>query len=125
MKVFDGVGGPEIDPDKVNWRRVRVDDYHFRQEPGGTNAMATAKIEFKSPFGIYLHDTPQKSLFAKEVRAYSHGCIRLKDPFDFAYALLAPQSADPQAELNPPLRRCDQRPHASRSASIFACSAGT
>ncbi len=77
MKVFDGVGGPEIDPDKVNWRKVRVDDYHFRQEPGGANAMATAKIEFNSPFGIYLHDTPEPHLFNTGSRFYSSGCVRV------------------------------------------------
>lgn len=77
MKVFDGVGGPEINPDSVNWRRVRVDDYHFRQEPGGTNAMATAKIEFTSPFGIYLHDTPEPHLFKTGNRFYSSGCVRV------------------------------------------------
>jgi peptidoglycan hydrolase-like protein with peptidoglycan-binding domain len=77
MKVFDGVGGPEIDPDDVNWRRVRVDNYHFRQEPGGSNAMATAKIEFNSPFGIYLHDTPEPHLFNTASRFYSSGCVRV------------------------------------------------
>ena len=77
MKVFDGVGGPEIDPDDVSWRRVRVDDYHFRQEPGGSNAMATAKIEFNSPFGIYLHDTPEPHLFNTGSRFYSSGCVRV------------------------------------------------
>lgn len=77
MKVFDGVGGPEIDPDDVNWRRVQVDDYHFRQEPGGSNAMATAKIEFDSPFGIYLHDTPEPHLFNTGSRFYSSGCVRV------------------------------------------------
>jgi murein L,D-transpeptidase YcbB/YkuD len=77
MKVFDGVGGPEIDPDKVNWRRVRVDNYHFRQEPGGSNAMSTAKIEFNSPFGIYLHDTPEPHLFNTASRYYSSGCVRV------------------------------------------------
>lgn len=63
MKIFNGVGGPEVNPNSVNWRRAVVDNYHFRQEPGGSNAMATAKIEFKSPFGIYLHDTPEPHLF--------------------------------------------------------------
>ena len=77
MKVFDGVGGPEIDPDDINWRKVRVDDYHFRQEPGGANAMATAKIEFNSPFGIYLHDTPEPYLFSTGSRFYSSGCVRV------------------------------------------------
>lgn len=77
MKVFDGVGGPEVDPDKIDWRKVRVDDYHFRQEPGGSNAMATAKIEFTSPFGIYLHDTPEPHLFQTGNRFYSSGCVRV------------------------------------------------
>lgn len=78
IKVFDGVGGPQVDPDKINWRRVRVDDYHFRQEPGGANAMATAKIEFLSPFGIYLHDTPEPHLFKSGSRFYSSGCVRVE-----------------------------------------------
>ncbi len=78
IKVFDGVGGPQVDPDKINWRRVRVDDYHFRQEPGGANAMATAKIEFLSPFGIYLHDTPEPELFKTGSRFYSSGCVRVE-----------------------------------------------
>jgi peptidoglycan hydrolase-like protein with peptidoglycan-binding domain len=78
MKVFDGVGGPEVNPDRINWRRVVVDDYHFRQEPGGSNAMATAKIEFDSPFGIYLHDTPEQQLFATGQRFYSSGCVRVE-----------------------------------------------
>ncbi|MGD9865577.1 MAG: L,D-transpeptidase family protein, partial [Pseudodonghicola sp.] len=44
----------------------------------------------------YLHDTPQKNLFQRETRAYSHGCIRMADPFDFAYALLSAQTDDPK-----------------------------
>ena len=78
MKIFDGVGGPEVNPDRINWRRVVVDKYHFRQEPGGSNAMATAKIEFNSPFGIYLHDTPEPQLFKTAQRFYSSGCVRVE-----------------------------------------------
>ncbi len=83
MKIFDGVGGPEINPDRVNWRRVIVDNYHFRQEPGGSNAMATAKIEFNSPFGIYLHDTPEPHLFKTGQRFYSSGCVRVEQVATF------------------------------------------
>ena len=78
MKVFDGVGGPEVNPRSINWRRAVVDNYHFRQEPGGENAMATAKINFPSPFGIYLHDTPEKQLFESNSRFYSSGCVRVQ-----------------------------------------------
>lgn len=78
MKVFDGVGGPEVNPRRINWRRAVVDNYHFRQEPGGSNAMATAKINFSSPFGIYLHDTPEQHLFESSNRFYSSGCVRVQ-----------------------------------------------
>lgn len=78
IKVFQGVGGPEIDPDTVDWRRAIADDYHFRQEPGGENAMAAAKINFPSPFGIYLHDTPQPEFFAYQNRYLSSGCVRVQ-----------------------------------------------
>ncbi len=78
MKVFDGVGGPEVNPRRINWRRAVVDNYHFRQEPGGDNAMATAKINFSSPFGIYLHDTPEQHLFESSGRFYSSGCVRVQ-----------------------------------------------
>jgi murein L,D-transpeptidase YcbB/YkuD len=78
MKVFDGVGGPEVNPRRINWRRAVVDNYHFRQEPGGDNAMATAKINFPSPFGIYLHDTPEQHLFESGNRFYSSGCVRVQ-----------------------------------------------
>ena len=78
MKVFDGVGGPEVNPRRINWRHAVVDNYHFRQEPGGENAMATAKINFSSPFGIYLHDTPEQHLFDTSGRFYSSGCVRVQ-----------------------------------------------
>jgi L,D-transpeptidase YcbB len=78
MRVFQGVGGPEIDPDSVNWSNAIADNYHFRQEPGPKSAMATAKINFSSPFGIYLHDTPEKQLFKSGERLFSSGCVRVE-----------------------------------------------
>lgn len=77
IKVFKGFGGPEVNPNMVNWNRAIADDYHFRQEPGPENAMATAKINFPSPFGIYLHDTPEKHLFQAGGRFFSSGCVRV------------------------------------------------
>ncbi len=77
IHVFQGVGGPEVNPNSVDWRTAVVDNYHFRQEPGGENAMATAKINFNSPFGIYLHDTPERQLFNAGGRFFSSGCVRV------------------------------------------------
>lgn len=71
--------------------------YSMRQPPSRGNALGLVKFMFPNRYNIYLHDTPAKNLFGREVRAFSHGCIRLNDPFDFAYALLARQESDPQA----------------------------
>ncbi|WP_372841043.1 murein L,D-transpeptidase [Phaeovulum sp.] len=70
--------------------------FDLKQGPSNANALGLVKFMFPNVHNIYLHDTPSKSLFARETRAFSHGCIRLGDPFDFAYALLARQSSDPQ-----------------------------
>ncbi len=80
IKVFQGKGpnGPEINPSTINWKHTAPENYLFRQEPGPKNAMASAKIEFNSPFGIYLHDTPEKDLFTTGNRFYSSGCIRVQ-----------------------------------------------
>ena len=68
----------------------------MRQPPGKRNALGLVKFMFPNKNNIYLHDTPQKHLFAREVRAFSHGCIRLADPFGFAYAMLAVQNSNPK-----------------------------
>jgi murein L,D-transpeptidase YcbB/YkuD len=70
--------------------------YSMMQPPSEGNALGKVKFMFPNPHSIYLHDTPQKALFQNDLRAYSHGCIRLNEPFDFAYELLAPQSDDPE-----------------------------
>ncbi len=73
--------------------------FSMRQAPSDDNALGVVKFMFPNPYNIYLHDTPSKSLFAQEVRDFSHGCIRLGDPVDFAHALLAVQTDDPASEF--------------------------
>jgi murein L,D-transpeptidase YcbB/YkuD len=51
---------------------------------------------FPNRYNIYLHDTPSKSLFDRDERAFSHGCVRVQRPFDLAHTLLAPQTDDPE-----------------------------
>ncbi len=91
--------GREIDRRSVDFSRYTTSNfpYSMRQPPSDDNALGLVKFLFPNRHNIYLHDTPAKSLFGREVRAFSHGCIRLNDPFDFAYALLAPQVDDPMA----------------------------
>jgi murein L,D-transpeptidase YcbB/YkuD len=63
----------------------------IRQRPGGKNALGRVKFLFPNSFNIYFHDTPAKSLFEKDKRAYSHGCIRLKEPEKLANYVLRNQ----------------------------------
>jgi murein L,D-transpeptidase YcbB/YkuD len=59
-----------------------------RQRPGGKNALGLVKFMFPNDFNIYLHDTPNGELFDKDVRAFSHGCIRLEKPAELAQWVL-------------------------------------
>ncbi len=89
--------GNVIDRAGVDFTQFTASTFPFgmKQPPSNSNALGLVKFMFPNRYNIYLHDTPAKSLFGREVRAFSHGCIRLNDPFDFAYALLAKQTADP------------------------------
>jgi L,D-transpeptidase YcbB len=60
----------------------------IRQKPGEKNSLGRVKFLFPNSFDIYFHDTPAKSLFSKDKRAFSHGCIRLSDPEKMANYLL-------------------------------------
>jgi murein L,D-transpeptidase YcbB/YkuD len=61
----------------------------FRQPPGERNALGRIKFDFPNRFDVYLHDTPQKHLFAHERRAYSSGCMRVQNATQFAEVLLS------------------------------------
>ena len=96
LQLIDGAGRV-VPRDAVNWAAYSPSNfpYDLKQPPSGGNALGQVKFLFPNPYNVYLHDTPSKGLFANEVRAYSHGCVRLQRPFEFAYTLLAAQEADP------------------------------
>jgi murein L,D-transpeptidase YcbB/YkuD len=71
----------------------------IRQLPGVKNSLGKVKFLFPNSFDIYFHDTPAKSLFDKDKRAYSHGCIRLSDPLKMAEYLLKDNSAWPTDKI--------------------------
>lgn len=90
--------GQVIDSTMVDYSQYSSSNFPFvlQQRPGSGNALGRVKFMFPNKYNIYLHDTPSKSLFARDARAYSHGCIRVQTPMEFAYELLAPQEVDPQ-----------------------------
>ncbi len=88
IRVFGG--STEIDPREMDWSPVKAHNlkYRFRQDPGPGNPLGRIKFMFPNEFDIYLHDTPNRNLFKRERRAFSHGCIRIEKPIDLAVYLL-------------------------------------
>jgi murein L,D-transpeptidase YcbB/YkuD len=95
MRVFVGRGrsASEIDPELVDWLGVTPDKVPIvlRQDPGPGNALGRVKFMLPNPYEVYLHDTPQRNLLARDRRAFSSGCIRLERPLELAEYLLAGQ----------------------------------
>jgi murein L,D-transpeptidase YcbB/YkuD len=87
MKVYDSKGNV-VDPVTVNWKKDGM-KYNFKQKPGAHNSLGKVKFMFPNKHNIYLHDTPSRSLFARDERTFSSGCIRVEKPFELASLLLA------------------------------------
>lgn len=81
-------GGKVVNAASVDWSTTSIRNFSIRQRPGPSNALGQIKFLFPNQHDVYLHDTPSKSLFQRSFRAYSHGCVRVQNPMEFAAALL-------------------------------------
>ena len=80
--------GRKTDPYGVDWNRTDIRNFSVYQPPGGSNALGVVKFLFPNKHAVYLHDTPSKSLFNESTRAFSHGCMRVRNPVKLAELLL-------------------------------------
>lgn len=95
-------GGKKISSSNINWSEIGTNpQFSVRQKPGPKNALGSLKIMFPNKHAIYMHDTPAKSLFKRQHRAYSHGCIRLHDPQAMAAAVLGKSKSHVNARIKP------------------------
>jgi L,D-transpeptidase YcbB len=88
MKIYkDGI---ELDPYSIDWKSIREKTFPYKvtQQPGYHNSLGIIKFEFANKYGVYVHDTPSKSLFNTDIRSYSHGCIRCEKPIELAKTIL-------------------------------------
>ena len=88
IRIFNDATGEEIPPETIDWNTDDAVQYRFRQDPGKINAMASTKINFSNPHAVYMHDTPQKSLFGKITRFASSGCVRVQNVRDLVTWIL-------------------------------------
>lgn len=79
----------EINSTEVNWNKYNTNNFPFRlvRESGVHNDLGLIKIQFHNKYSVYMHDTPSRHLFAKDIRAFSHGCMRIENTFQYASRL--------------------------------------
>ncbi len=79
-----------IDPREIDWRTMRAEKFPgvLRMQPGPWNPLGRVKFMFPNRYSVYLHDTPDRHLFNRNVRSFSSGCIRIERPLDLAQYLL-------------------------------------
>lgn len=87
IEIYTGWGADarKVSGGSVNWghyRHSKTVPFRFAQTPGYHNALGKVKFLFPNQFSVYMHDTPTKRLFDQDVRAFSHGCIRLEQPIE-------------------------------------------
>lgn len=101
----------EIDPSTINFAELNPKDIDFRlrQGPGPSNIMGQVKFFLPNEYDVFLHDTPYREDFAKNVRMYSHGCIRLEKPFELAEYLLRSSSGWTKDTILAVVKRIERR----------------
>ncbi len=99
-----------IDSNLIDMQAFTPDNFPFliKQIPSNINALGLVKFMFPNKFSIYMHDTPMKDLFFKDERTFSHGCIRLQEPFQFAYSLLREQEVNPESKFQEVLEKAEE-----------------
>ncbi len=88
IRIFNKEG-QELQSDQVNWNSLEAINYRFRQDPGGDlNSLGVVRININNPYGVYMHDTPEKGIFGDDDRFVSSGCIRVQNVRDYVTWLL-------------------------------------
>jgi len=90
----------ELTPAQINWFSEEAVNYKFKQDPGDLNSLGSIRINFPSPHGVYMHDTPYKNLFGEDVRFHSSGCMRIQNVRDLVSWILSDTSGWSRLEID-------------------------
>jgi L,D-transpeptidase YcbB len=91
-----GGDGKKLDPTKINWSSPNAKTLVYRQQPGPDNPLGFVKINFNNAYSVYMHDTPSQSIFGRNFRAASSGCVRVHGIEQLAAWLTADQGWKPE-----------------------------
>jgi murein L,D-transpeptidase YcbB/YkuD len=103
IRIFDQRGN-ELAPQWVNWNSDEAMQFRFRQDPSDLNSMGSVRIGMHNSENVYMHDTPQKSLFGQAERFHSSGCARVQNVREFVTWILADMPDWPRARIDHAVR---------------------
>ena len=81
-------GDQEIPSSAINWHSNEATQYTYKEDPGTENSLGVVRININNPYGVYMHDTPEKGVFGDDNRFVSSGCIRVQNVRDYVQWLL-------------------------------------
>jgi murein L,D-transpeptidase YcbB/YkuD len=93
------VNGRIVDANSVDWNSIDIRSVTFQQPPGPKNPLGDVKFMFPNKHDVYMHDTPERDLFARSFRGLSHGCMRVEHPRRLASILLAEDKGWSEAKV--------------------------
>lgn len=99
IRILDGHGS-ELSPQQINWFSNEAVNYRFKQDPGELNSLGSIRINFPSNDGVYMHDTPSKSLFGEDFRFHSSGCVRVQNIRELVNWLLSETPGWSRSEID-------------------------
>jgi murein L,D-transpeptidase YcbB/YkuD len=99
IHIYDSHGN-ELKPTEIDWNSNEAVNYRFRQDPGDFNSLGTVRIDFPSPYGVYMHDTPEKGLFGEDMRFHSSGCVRVQNVRELVDWLLRDTSGWSRSQID-------------------------
>ena len=99
IRIFDARNN-EQSPSQIDWYSAEAVNYKFKQDAGDFNSLGSIRINFPSPHGVYMHDTPSKNLFGEDFRFASSGCMRVQNVRELVYWILAETPGWSKAEID-------------------------
>ncbi|MCC2111902.1 MAG: L,D-transpeptidase family protein [Hyphomicrobiales bacterium] len=99
IRIFD-YHGNELQANEINWDTDEAVNFMFKQDPGEENSLGTVRINFPNPHSVYLHDTPSKSLFGRNERFFSSGCVRVQNVRELVTWLLRDTDGWSRAQID-------------------------
>jgi murein L,D-transpeptidase YcbB/YkuD len=102
--------GQEVSPSSINWNSDEATHFTYRQDPGSElDALGFVRINIPNPYGVYMHDTPEKGVFGDDFRFVSSGCVRVQDVRDYVAWLLKDNPGWTRDQIDAVIRSGEQQ----------------